>query len=74
MNASLVREALDLPAPERLQLLEELWDSLCREPEVLELTDAQQRELDDRLDDIERNPGVGRSWREVRTDLESRHR
>ncbi len=73
MNASLVDEALLLPAPERLRLLEKLWDSLHDEP-VIELTEAQRSDLDARLEDLERNPEAGRPWHEVRADLESRRR
>jgi len=74
VNASLLREALQLPATERLQLLEQLWDSLHDNPATLELTEAQRVELDARLEDLERNPDAGRPWREVRADLESRRR
>jgi len=74
MDASLHRQALDLPAPERLQLLEELWDSLCKEVETLPLTEEQRQELDARIEDIARNPEAGRPWSEVRRDLESRRR
>jgi putative addiction module component (TIGR02574 family) len=34
---------------ERIQLAEDLWDSVAQSEEVLELTDAQRAELDRRL-------------------------
>lgn len=43
----------DLSSDEKLQLLERLWDSLSREPAALRLTEAQRRELDRRLDELE---------------------
>jgi putative addiction module component (TIGR02574 family) len=54
-----------LTPAERLQLVEELWDSLCDEPEAVPLTDAQRAELDRRLDDLEREGPVGIPWDEV---------
>ena len=48
-----------LSTDERLQLLEELWESLCETPEALPLTDAQRDELDRRLDEIDREGIVG---------------
>lgn len=74
MSASLAQQVLQLPAPERLHLMEQLWDSLAAEGCAPELTDAQRGELDARLEDLERNPDAGRPWHEVRTDLEARRR
>jgi putative addiction module component (TIGR02574 family) len=74
MSASLVQQALRLPPPERLQLIEQLWDSLAAEGSSPELTEAQRSELDARLDDFASNPDAGRPWREVRADIEARRR
>ena len=54
---------------ERLELLEELWDSLSREAEVLPLTEEQQVELDRRLDALDREGAVGVSPAELRARL-----
>ena len=54
-----------LTAAERLQLVEELWDSLCDHPDAVPLTEAQRAELDRRLDDLERDGPVGVPWDEV---------
>ena len=74
MSASVAQQALQLPAPERLHLMEQLWDSLAVEGSAPELTDAQRGELDARLEDLARNPDAGRPWYEVRADLEARRR
>ena len=60
-----------LSVAERIQLAEDLWDSL---PEVSDvpLTEAQKAELDRRLDDLERNPDAGEPWEVVRARLYSR--
>ena len=70
----MAKPALDiekLTPAERLQLVEELWDSLCDKPEAVPLTDAQRAELDRRLDDLEREGPVGISWDEVVRQIRS---
>jgi putative addiction module component (TIGR02574 family) len=57
---------------ERLQLVEEIWDSIAATPEELPLTDAQRAELDRRLDAYEIYPRAGSTWEEVRARLKSR--
>jgi len=64
----MARSAVDiarLTPAERLQLVEELWDSLCETPEFVPLTDPQRAELDRRLDDLERDGPSGIPWDEV---------
>jgi len=47
----------ELPADERIKLVEELWDSIASDQKVLPLTADQKAELDRRLDtdEVERN-------------------
>ena len=52
-----------LSPEERLELLEQLWDSLSAE--AIPLTDAQRDELDRRLDELDREGPVGIPWNEV---------
>jgi putative addiction module component (TIGR02574 family) len=62
------RPALDiakLSPSERLQLIEDLWDSLCDTSESVPLTGVQQAELDRRLDDLEQGGPSGIPWDEV---------
>ena len=54
-----------LTPEERLDLLEELWDSLAAKPEQIRLTGAQRAELDRRLDDLDREGPVGIPWDDV---------
>jgi putative addiction module component (TIGR02574 family) len=74
MSASLAQQALLLPPPERLHLIEQLWDSLMAEGSIPDLTSEQRAELDARLDDLAKNPDAGRPWHVVKADLESRRR
>ncbi|AUX40209.1 addiction module protein [Sorangium cellulosum] len=50
---------------EQLDLLDELWKSLGRDPDALPLSDAQRIELDRRLDELESEGPVGLTWDEV---------
>ena len=59
-----------LSPKERLELLEELWDSLS--PEAIAMTDTQTKELDRRLDELDREGPVGIPWNEVLDRIRNR--
>jgi putative addiction module component (TIGR02574 family) len=78
-NTAMERAAVnldDLSPEEQLQLLEELWDRLSRQPANLPLSPEQREELDRRLDaleeDVRAGRTLGRPWSEVRDHLRSR--
>ncbi|HLM68257.1 MAG TPA: addiction module protein [Longimicrobium sp.] len=62
-------EILKLSVSERIQLVEDIWDSIAADPGTLPLTEEQRAELDERIDEAEANPGQGRPWSEVRDRL-----
>lgn len=51
-----IEELLKLPVAERIQLVEDLWDSIAAEADGLPLTEAQKSELDHRLQEHEADP------------------
>jgi putative addiction module component (TIGR02574 family) len=53
-----------LPAADRLELIEELWDSLTAD--ALPLPDWHRTEIDRRLDALDKGESVGAPWEEVR--------
>ena len=59
-----------LSPAERLQLVEELWDSLT--PDDIPLTPAQAQELDRREALHRADPIRGKPWREVLDEIEHR--
>lgn len=69
MVMELTRQAKNLSIPERIRLVEEIWDTIAEENEAFELTDAQKRELDRRLESSHRNPGKGRTWDEIKAEF-----
>jgi putative addiction module component (TIGR02574 family) len=62
-------EILRLTVAERIQLAEDIWDSVAAFPEALPLTDAQKEELDRRLQSYAENPSEGLSWDELKDRL-----
>lgn len=64
-------DILKLSVPERIQLAEDIRDSIAAEqPDALPpLTDDQRREFERRLANVEADPGVGALWDEVKARL-----
>jgi putative addiction module component (TIGR02574 family) len=63
---------MNLSVPERIQLVEDIWDSVAEVPEAVPLTDEQKAELDRRLDAYHQNPDEGSPWGVVRERIRSR--
>lgn len=70
--STVLKHALSLSVEDRLELIEEIWDSLVATPEAIPVTDAQRRELARRRRAHSRNPSAAKSWGEVRAKLEHR--
>ncbi len=66
------KEIRALSVTDRLQLLEEIWDSLAETPEAVPVTDAQRKELARRRRAHARNPSATKSWAEVLARLRRR--
>ena len=62
-------EILQLSIAERIQLAEDIWDSVAAFPEAIPLTDAQKEELDRRFQAYTQNPSEGISWDELKDKL-----
>jgi len=62
-------DILRLTIAERIQLAEDIWDSVAAFPEAIPLTDAQKEELDRRLEAYAQNPDEGISWAELKDKL-----
>ncbi|WP_310484519.1 addiction module protein [Chamaesiphon sp. VAR_48_metabat_403] len=55
-------EISQLSISERIQLAEDLWDSILDRQDEVQLDPAQQQELDRRLDRHRQDPTAGSSW------------
>ena len=62
-------EIQKLTVAERIQLVEDIWDTIADEPESLALTDAQKQELDRRLKAYHQNPEAGITWEELKAKI-----
>lgn len=65
---------LELPVPERLQLVEDIWNSIADAPEALEVTEDEKHLIDERLEAFHRNPQAGSPWEEVYVRITSRRK
>jgi putative addiction module component (TIGR02574 family) len=67
--------ALDLgklTRDEKLQLIDQIWDSLDNDPDAFPLTESQRRELDRRLDEMDRGDVAGIPWEQALKEIQSR--
>ena len=60
-----IRELKLLSVPERLKVVEAVWDSLADEAAPVPLSSKQRVELDRRLDAYEANPEDTLTWDQV---------
>ena len=60
----------DLPISERIQLVEDIWDSIAEEtPGQLQLSAEDRAELHRRLSEHQADPSSGIPWEQVRVSL-----
>jgi len=68
MQSELTEQAKKLSISDRSLLVEEIWDTIAEENQAFELTDAQKRELDRRLELASANLLQGRTWDEIKPE------
>jgi putative addiction module component (TIGR02574 family) len=74
MSSALRDELFKLSAAERLELIEELWDSISDGDAALTLTEEQRGDLERRLVEADADPTGGSPWEEVRERIRQRPR
>ena len=67
-------EIVSLSVDERIRLAEAIWESIATEPSQLELTEAQQQELERRLAAHTVSPEDVVPWEEVKAQALARAR
>ena len=65
-------DILKLSISERIQLVQDIWDSIAEVPDSVPLTDEQKAEHDRRLDAYHMDPNTGSPWSVVRERFKSR--
>jgi putative addiction module component (TIGR02574 family) len=58
-----------LATPEKIRLLQELWDDIADESASMPLSESQRLLLDERLRQHEENPEDVEPWERVRNDI-----
>ena len=61
-----------LGVEERLDLIEEIWNSLTSDPDQIPVPEAHKAELDRRLDQIEAGDDEGIPWEDVLNRIRNR--
>jgi putative addiction module component (TIGR02574 family) len=72
MSANLIEEAKSLSLPERIELLDALWESIVEEGYDPPLTHAQADELDYRLRAHEQHPDDVVDWKDIKAEMDSK--
>jgi putative addiction module component (TIGR02574 family) len=69
MSSSLLDEIRKLSLAERIQLVEDVWDSIAAAVEEFPVPDSHREELARRREEHRQNPGDVVPWEEVRRQL-----
>jgi len=71
---AVLKEVETWPIDDRIRLVQDVWERLGDQGYEPELTDEVKAELDRRLAEMERNPGAGVPWEEVKSRVLGRLR
>ena len=66
MNNLLSEQIMPLTVAERLQLIEEIWNSISHDESEIALTSAQQEEIERRLASYTDIKNQSKSWQEIK--------
>ena len=59
-----------LSVAERLALVHDIWDSIVAEQPVPIPTDAQKVEFDRRIAELDADPSISLTWKEIKTRIQ----
>ena len=62
-------QILELPATDRVEIAQIIWESVFEHPDAVPLTQAQKDELERRWRAFEQNPDEGEPWDNVKRSL-----
>ncbi len=67
----IMKDIMKLSIPERILMVEAIWDSIAENDDKLELSNNTKQILDERLAAHEDNPNAGSSWEDVKARIKS---
>ena len=73
MNKALLAELMQLTPAERLELVDELWDSILPQ-DLPPLTEEQKQEIERSYEALVRDPNRGSTWEDARARLWAKYR
>jgi len=68
-----IKQLLELSVADRMQLIDDLWESVAADSEVIPLNEAQKQEARRRLEEHRANPGSAIPWEQLRRELYERY-
>jgi putative addiction module component (TIGR02574 family) len=66
MKTITASDIAEMPIQKRIELVEDIWDSIAEMLETVEIPEWHRKELDKRLEAYHANPGEGSPWQEVK--------
>ena len=54
---------------QRIEYVQELWDRIAQDPELVPIPEEHKRILEERLNAYRENPQAGRPWDELRKEI-----
>lgn len=66
MKTITASDIAEMPIQQRIQLVEDIWDSIAEIQDAIEIPDWHKKELDKRLEAYHGNPSEGSPWEEVK--------
>ena len=69
MPRTALDEILELPVPDRLRVVDEIWESIVAAPDALQVPQSHRDELDRRLKLHQEDPEAATPWETVRSRL-----
>ena len=69
MNAIAMKDVLAMSVAERIQLVEDIWDTIAAPGQTVPVSDALREELDRRVEDHRLHPDTGTDWNDLKRRL-----
>ncbi|WP_457674781.1 addiction module protein [Thiolapillus sp.] len=66
MKTITASDIAEMSIQQRIQLVEDIWDSIAEMPEAVEIPQWHRKVLDERLEAYHVNPDEGSPWKDVK--------
>lgn len=69
MNTDTLSNIVEMPIEERIQFVEDVWNSIAKSPDSVEIPQWHKQELETRLQSYLENPNAGATWQDVKKKI-----